>query len=158
MAAYVDFDQIHPYLFQGAYPKLSKELLQQFDVIVYCAMEKQPRPADLKCIPPGKHVLGIPLDDNPYQPISREQAAMLIKLARQLATKVRAGRRTLITCALGMNRSGLVTALTLMMATQCSGRNAIAAVRQRRRPTSDGQRALFNPVFARFIETLGPVG
>lgn len=158
MAAYSDFDQIHSHLFQGSYPKLSKELLQQFDVIVYCSMERQPKPSDLRLVPPDKHVLSIPLDDNPYQPISRELAAMLIKLARQLATKVRAGRKTLITCTMGMNRSGLVTALTLMMATGCSGKNAVAAVRQHRRPASDGQQALFNPVFTRFVETLGPIG
>lgn len=156
VAAYTDFDQIHPHLFQGSYPKLTKELLHQFDVIVYCAMEKQPKAADLKLVSPGKHVIGIPLDDDPYQPITREQAARLLIMARQLAAQVRVGKRVLVTCMMGMNRSGLVSSLTLMMATGCSGRAAVEAVRTRRRAFSDGTRAMFNPVFTRFVETLAP--
>lgn len=157
MAAYTDFDQIHPGLFQGSYPKLTKELLQQFDVIVYCAMEKQPKAAELRLVPRDKHVLGIPLDDDSHQPITREQAAFLIKLARQLAPHVRARRRVLVTCAMGLNRSGIVSALTLMAATGCSGPTAVMSVRKHRRPADDGTRALFNPIFARFVESCPPL-
>jgi len=157
VADYTDFDKIHGSLFQGSYPKLTKQLLQQFDVIVYCAMEKQPNAADLKLVPRDKHVLGIPLDDDSHQPITREQRAFLIRLARQLAPHVRAGRRVLVTCAMGLNRSGIVSALTLMAATGCSGRTAAMSVRKHRRPASDGTRALFNPIFARFVETCPPL-
>lgn len=157
MGTYTDFDQIHPGLFQGSYPKLTKELMQQFDVVVYCAMEKQPKAADLKLVPRGKHVVGIPLDDDSHQPITREQAAYMIKLARQLATHVRAGSRVLVTCAMGLNRSGIVTALTLMAVTGCPGPAAVGVVRQRRRPASDGTRALFNPIFARFVASSPPL-
>lgn len=157
MADYTDFDQIHPGLFQGSRPKLTAELLQKFDVVVYCAMEGQPKPHELKVVPRGKHVLSIPLDDDCHQPITRELGAFLIKLARQLAPHVRAGRRVLVTCMMGMNRSGIVSALTLMAATGCSGPTAVMAVQKHRRPMNDGTRALFNPIFARFVQTLPPI-
>lgn len=157
MHAYTDFDQLHANLFQGSYPKLSKELLQQFDVVVYCALEKQPKPAELKIVPHGKHVLGVPLDDDPYQPITREQRVQLIKVARQLAAYMRENKRVLVTCMMGMNRSGLVSALTLMIATGCSGATAANAVSTKRRPMDDGTRALFNPIFSQFVRTLPPI-
>jgi protein-tyrosine phosphatase len=157
MTAYTDFDQLFPGLFQGSYPKLNKELMQQFDTVVYCAVEKQPKPAEIKTVPSGKHVIGVPLDDDPYQPITREQAADLIKVARQLAAQVRAGKRVLITCMMGMNRSGLMSALTLMLSTGCTGSDAAITVSSKRRPMADGTRALFNPMFARFIKTLPPI-
>lgn len=152
MAAYSDFDQLHSSLFQGSYPKLTPELMTQFDVVVYCAMERQPSDRDLRHVPPGKHVFRVPLDDDAHQPITRELASQLLKLARQLAIHARAGRRVLITCAMGMNRSGIVSALTMMIVAGCDGPTAVATVRKRRRPLSDGTRALFNPIFARFVE------
>jgi len=157
MATYSDYDQIHTNLFQGSYPKPHKDLGDGFDVIVYTAIEKQPTAAALKPMPKSVAVRRFPLDDDPYQPITREQAAALVRAAKELAAQLRSGRRVLITCAMGMNRSGLLTALTLMAATGCSGRTAFSTVQSKRRAMEDGTRALFNPIFARFVQTLPPI-
>ncbi len=157
MGTYTDFDQIHTNLFQGSYPKLSKELADRFDVVVFTAVEKQPKPAQLKAVPKTITVKKFPLDDDPYQPITREQVAELTHLAKELAYYLRNGKRVLITCAMGMNRSGLLTALTLMAVTGCTGRSAFETVQSRRRPMDDGTRALFNPIFSRFVQTLPPI-
>lgn len=157
MGTYTDYDQIHTNLYQGSYPKLSKELADHFDVVVFTAVEKQPKPAALKAVPKAVIVKKFPLDDDPYQPITREQAAELFHLAKELAYHLRNGKRILITCAMGMNRSGLLTALTLMAATGCTGRSAFETVQSRRRAMEDGTRALFNPIFSRFVQTLPPI-
>lgn len=158
MTTYSDYDQIHTNLYQGSYPKLSKELGDHFDVVVFTAIEKQPKPAALKAVPKTVMVKKFPLDDDPYQPITIQQAAALTELAKELAAYVRSGKRVLITCAMGMNRSGLLTALTLMAATGCTGRNAFTTVQSRRRAMDDGTRALFNPIFARFVQTKDRIG
>ena len=157
MAHYSDYDQIHTNLYQGSYPKPHKDLADHFDVIVYTAMEKQPTAAALKALPKSVTVKKFPLDDDPYQPVTREQLDGLVREARQLAGLLRSGKRVLITCAMGMNRSGILTALTLMVATGCSGRTALHTVQTKRRAMDDGTRALFNPIFSRFVQTLPPI-
>jgi protein-tyrosine phosphatase len=157
MAHYSDYDQIHTNLYQGSYPKPHKDLADHFDVIVYTAMEKQPTPVALKSLPKNVLVRKFPLDDDPYQPVTREQTAALVRAAKELAGLLRSGKRVLITCAMGMNRSGILTALTLMAATGCSGRTALHTVQSKRRAMEDGTRALFNPIFSRFVQTLPPI-
>ena len=157
MASYTDFDQIYPNLFQGSYPRLTESLMKQFDVVVYCAVEKQPSKSALKNVPRNKKAIGIPLEDDPYQPITLELEHELKRRAFELAGMLRAGKKVLVTCAMGLNRSGIVSALTLMAVTGCHGRKAFETVQQRRRPADDGTRALFNPMFARFIQTHQPI-
>lgn len=172
MAAYTDYDLIYENptrsssvannpargsLYQGSYPKLDKDLGQHFDVVVFTAVEKQPKPAALKSVPKSVVIKKFPLDDDPYQPVTRDQAAALMQAAKELGYLVKSGKRVLITCAMGMNRSGLLTALTLMATTGCNGRNAVQTVQSRRRAMDDGTRALFNPIFARFVQTLPPI-
>jgi len=157
MPAYTDYDQIYTNLYQGSYPKLDKELSDHFDIVVFTAVEKQPKAAALKGVPKNVVIRKFPLDDDPCQLITRKQSAELLHLAKELAYHLRNGKRVLITCAMGMNRSGLVTALTLMAATGCHGKNALETVRARRRPMDDGTRALFNPIFARFVQTQPPI-
>lgn len=151
---YYDFDEIYPGLYQGSYPGTDPELFRRFDVIVYSAKEKHPRFS--KKLPPGKQVISIPLDDDPYQPILPSDAKMLMLCAQNLARSIRNGKKVLVTCAMGYNRSGLITALTLISLTGCHGKTAANIVRSRRRTSDEGHPALFNPVFARFIETMSP--
>lgn len=161
---YADYDPIYTNLYQGSYPKLNAELLKKFDIVVYCAMEQQPTDAAIKAalkpLDPGtrknKQVIKFPMDDDPYQPIEAPLNRQLIAQALQLASALRAGRTVLITCMMGMNRSGLLSAMTLMAASGCSGKAALDTIRTGRRPMDDGTRALFNPMFARFVETRDP--
>jgi protein-tyrosine phosphatase len=76
-----------------------------FDVIVLAAMEYQP---DL----PGYEVLHVPLDDGP--PPSPRERAHIRENAKRIARRVRAGKRVLVTCWQGRNRSGVLAGLALV--------------------------------------------
>lgn len=89
-------------LAQGAAPPIGVEL--PFDVVVLAAMEYQP---DL----PGFTVLHVPLDDGP--PPSHADRIRIRGAARKVADYVRAGKRVLVTCWQGRNRSGVISGLAL---------------------------------------------
>jgi protein-tyrosine phosphatase len=76
-----------------------------FDMVVLAAVEYQP---DL----PGYAVLRVPLDDGP--PPGASTVARIRWAARTIATEVRAGRRVLVTCRQGRNRSGVLAGLALV--------------------------------------------
>lgn len=75
---------------------------------------------------------------------------MAIATASQLADYLLAGRSILVTCLAGINRSGLVVALTLHRAFGYSGRACIELVR-RKRIVDPGYPPLSNQ---RFVEAL----
>lgn len=76
-----------------------------FDVIVLAAMEYQP---DL----PGYEVIRVPLDDGP--PPDSATRGLIRAAAREIAARVRAGKRVLVTCWQGRNRSGVLAGLALV--------------------------------------------
>jgi protein-tyrosine phosphatase len=94
----------------------------------------------------GIHVLRVPLDDvvNPTTSDLRRAAGA----AKEVAKLVRSGRRVLVTCAMGLNRSGLVNALALRELTGASGVHCSAHVQNKRKG------ALSNPTFQRLLESL----
>lgn len=133
-------------LAQGAYPKPPIEAFGPFDIVVFCAEELQPR---LTALPRTKKAVYVPMDDNPYQPVPEADAKKVREVGKMLAQEVLSGKRVLITCAMGANRSGLVTGMTLRSLGH-EGPDAVSLIRQRRK-LGDGQQALFNPVFAAFV-------
>ena len=131
----MDAQRIAPKLWMGSYPDGP---VPGVDVLVLCAEELQHH---------AHHaVLRVPLDD--ARPTDHEVA-----LAKRAALRVNAlrrqGKRVLVTCAMGINRSGLVTALALVFDGH-SGEEAIRAVRQGRKHPS-GMLALRNPYFCQVI-------
>jgi hypothetical protein len=69
-------------------------------------------------------------------------------LVSTLAASIREGRRVLVHCGWGRNRSGLVVALVLRELLGLDGLTAVRLVRERR------HRALNNAVFADYLESL----
>lgn len=138
-------------LAQGAFPGTNPALFQAFDVVVYTAEEMQPK--GMK-VPAGKFVYKLRLDDDIYRPIPPEVQLAVHRMGQSLAGHLRAGHRVLVTCAMGMNRSGIVTATTLMHLTGCSGSQAVDQVKARRRP-NEGVTPLSNPIFERWLRTNG---
>jgi protein-tyrosine phosphatase len=139
----LDYDWIAPGLAQGSLPRpAAAPFAEGFDVVVFCAMEAQP-----KVQPPhGKVAILFPMDDNLYVPVTQEDAQELGKLAQALAQHIRAGRKVLTTCMEGRNRSGLVSALTLLRLGNTTPQRAISLVRSKRTKP-----ALTNPMFERYI-------
>lgn len=83
----------------------------------------------------------------PDAPLSPGQLLAVQEAAELTAAAVRRGRRTLVRCHSGYNRSGLVAAQALIGLGHESG-EAVRLVRERRSPS-----ALNNPVFVDYLDT-----
>ncbi len=99
--------------------------------------------------PPEDELAGIdyrkcPLVDGDEMP----DAAQLDELVDHVVEMLRAGRRVLVHCTYGRNRSGLVVALAVRQVFGISGADAARLVRERRR------RALNNTTFSAHLDEL----
>lgn len=117
--------------------------LPRFDLLVLCAAEVQPEPRAKLPAP----VLRVPLRDV-EEPLSPQQRQMVTRAAREVARRVARSERVLVTCAMGLNRSGLVSALALR-ALGADSREAVTLVRRARGPL-----ALGNQSFEALVHTL----
>lgn len=100
---------------------------------------------------PHVAVLHVPLDDDPSKPVPDDQARAAIGTAKTVARYLRSGRRVLVTCHKGLNRSSLVAGLAMHLAYGTKGDEAIDAIRRARGPF-----ALRNPGFTRLLRTYTP--
>jgi protein-tyrosine phosphatase len=133
----LDANAILPRLWQGRRPPMGDRLrIHGFQALVLCAAEHQP---DAHLFP-GVEVIYAPNDDN-FGQITREQIEGALAAARQTATLVRSGRKVIVTCWAGINRSGLVSAIALHLLTGWSGVACIRHVKGAR------PGALRNPAF-----------
>ena len=137
------FDFIVPNVAQGSYPALKGEAFKHADILVLAAEEHQAR--GLKP-PPGKQIVRLGFDDDIYRPIPREVGKIFHAHAQQLGKAALSGRKVLITCAMGLNRSGLITALTLMHGYRMRPSEAIKLIRARRHAD-----CLCNPMFEQWL-------
>jgi protein-tyrosine phosphatase len=142
----LEFHWINPFLAQGSYPRPPEAVWGKFDALVLCAEELQPKIR----IPSGKKLFRFPIDDDIYRPVPKQVGVLAHQLARQLATLLRANKKVLITCAQGVNRSGLIAALALMYAYRMSAAQAIAMLRDKRK-VGGGIYPLMNPMFEHFL-------
>jgi protein-tyrosine phosphatase len=113
---------------------------RKFDILVSTAEEVVPRPL------PGKTVIHMPMEDNFSWNYRRddEQVAQLLALAAQLADAVRAGKKVLIYCNVGLDRSALLTSLVLLYLGYPADQT-IEALRGRHHAV------LMNPAFEEFV-------
>src|SRR5665213_2297325 len=133
---------IPKFLAQGAAPT-EQSNLSNFDVLVLTAMEYQPPSSRFRV----KTVLHVPLNDD-GTPITKEECKLAILASKDVTRRLRKGERVLTTCAMGLNRSGLVNALVLLNLGY-SAREAIALIKRRR-----GDATLSNAYFRSVIRTL----
>jgi protein-tyrosine phosphatase len=141
-----NYNWIVPGLAQGSFPDPPKLAWDNFDVLVLCAEEHQPRIAP----PPNKFVFKLPLDDDPYNQLPIEAQQVILQTAHAVGTYLVAGCRVLSTCHQGLNRSGLITALLLMRCYQMPAPQAIQLIRAKR-----DRDALCNPMFEQFLLRVG---
>ena len=92
-------------LAQGSAPP--SRIVVPFDVIVLAAREYQDQP-DLSAY----FVIRAPLRDGPMPSV--EERALIHATARDVANHVLAGKRVLVTCWQGRNRSGVIVGLALV--------------------------------------------
>lgn len=141
------FDWIVPHVAQGSWPAISSkgkgEAFKIADIVVLCAEEHQAKGLQA---PPGKHIIRLGFDDDTYRPIPPEAGKIFHAHAQQLGKAALSGRKVLITCAMGLNRSGLITALTLMHGYRMRPSDAIKLIRGRR-----SKDCLCNPMFEQWL-------
>lgn len=134
-----DMSNIAPRLWVGAAPPFDRDL-PDFDILVLCAREIQPPPEAMAFT---KQVIRVPLPD---AVLTVDEQRRALQAARWVAEALAAGRRVLVTCRAGLNRSALVASLALGMVTHMSAPQILALVRERRSAT-----ALHNPHFVDLI-------
>lgn len=128
-------------LYQGGKPKPGH---YDLDLIVLSDMEYQPAASSF----PGIEIVRVMLND--YRPATPEEYAAAVKASEVTADWYRAGKRILITCGAGLNRSGLITGLTLRRLGYSTD-EAIALIQRARGPN-----AIKNSNFQRFIRQFVP--
>jgi hypothetical protein len=144
----IEATRIAPGLYQGSQPPPGDHVrMAGFSILVLCAGEYQPPAA---CYP-GVTVLHCPLIDNGgrHRP-TEDELRLAYRTGHDVAQALSRGRRVLVTCQAGLNRSGMVTAIALHALHGNDGASAVKHV-QITRPG-----ALFNGHFARAIEALPP--
>jgi protein-tyrosine phosphatase len=138
----LDCSEITPGIYQGAKPPKGEAVaLAGFHVLVLCAKEYQPKPASF----PGLQTLvSVPLEDDEYA--GEETRLMAERAGAMLAGRWLRGENLLITCQMGLNRSGLVTGFTLRAAfPDVPPERILRQIRMKRRD------ALFNETFAKWV-------
>jgi len=141
----LDAHRLGPGFYQGSVPRSARAVRRAgFDTLVLCAGEIQPPAHALVPL----QVIRCPLRDDPTVPLPSAAKRQAVRAAEQVVVRLRTGARVLVTCAQGVNRSGLVSAVSLHVLTGRPGRECVAHV-QRCRPG-----ALRNPRFVEWLVTL----
>jgi protein-tyrosine phosphatase len=92
-------------------------------------------------------VIRVPLDD---AQITNIEFARAIRAAQKVSDLRRVGKRVLVTCAMGINRSAFVAALSLMQLNRLTAAQAVQHIRQIR-----GQQTVIPPLSnPSFVEAL----
>ena len=100
-------------------------------------------------VPAGGLYVCLPMDDGD------EVDPKVPELASFIASLVTSGRRVLVHCTEGLNRSGVVVGRALMDMGMTAA-EAIDLVRAKRGPSVDGFPALSNPAFEDWLRREGP--
>lgn len=136
----IDATQVVSNLFIGSAPYAPDVAASRnFDHVVLCAREYQPDTKAFKQV----QVVRVPFDDHSFSYPSMEELRAICAVSSQVADWIRKGRRVLVTCLAGHNRSGLVVATALLkLYPQVTPRIAVDHLRSVR-----GPKALSNPKF-----------
>lgn len=132
--------EVVPGLFVGSKPSPGRH--DGIDVIVLSAREYQP-PAESF---PGSEVLHVPLDDDPNRNMREDEIAAALKAGSRVARRLRSGRRVLVTCAMGWNRSALIAAIAMHAFYGMGADEIIKRLRSAR-----GAWSLSNPNFEKLV-------
>lgn len=135
--------EIIPNLFVGSKPAPGHHA--GIDTIVLAAMEYQP-PADRF---PGAEVIHVPLDDAPGRAMYETEIIGAARAAARVARRLRSGRRVLVTCQMGLNRSALIAAIAMHDVYGMGADEIIARLRRAR-----GSWSMSNPNFEKLLRTV----
>lgn len=134
----IDRNEILPRLWMGSAPE-PRDSLRGIDVWIACTREHPPALPRFK----GRRIRVKLVDDHldPQEILAAQKGAVAA------AKALKAGQCVLVTCAAGLNRSGLVTAFTLRLVTRMHPNEVLATIRTKRHPD-----ALFNKHFVKLVQ------
>lgn len=141
----LEADEIIPNLWQGSFPRLLSASEVGFQVVVLCASEKlgyDDKKKEYQAY--GMHIVEAPFDDTVYP--SSEELTTAHWASVKVVNAVKEGKKVLVTCMAGLNRSGLVTAISVRALCSLKGHEAVELVKKAR-----GDDALCNRVFASYV-------
>lgn len=129
-------------IWMGGHPPVGPGLSSHgIDALVLAAKEFQPSAQSF----PDIDVLHAPMDDDFHgMPVGDKERAL--NAASWTARQVKRGKTVLVTCWQGRNRSGIITALALLLLKQASPDQAVHLIRAARGPL-----ALSNPHFRKLL-------
>lgn len=133
----LDASNITKRLWVGSKPPFDRDL-PEFDTLVLCAQELQPAQLSFK-----RQVVRIPIPD---AALTNDELRRALAGARHVAQALTDGKRALVTCARGLNRSAFVASIALGSVTRLTAQEIVAIMRTRR-----GDAALHNPHFVEYI-------
>lgn len=135
-------------LWQGSYPYSMDAVKENFDVLVLCADELQMTYNDILLDEhyPSITIIRCGLDDS--IPVRAGDFKKANNASKKIAIEYNLGKQILITCAAGLNRSGLITALVLRLISDMSGSDASKLIKNARHG------ALYNTAFDAYICSL----
>jgi hypothetical protein len=140
-----DYSRVYPGLYQGSIPVADDIWNEGFSMVILAAQEHQPEWL-LALLPKDVKVIYVPLDDSLMSQLQPEEAVAACEVGRAVGRHIRKGGKVLVTCAMGLNRSGLISAFALYELTGWPAASLVHAIRQAR-----GFCALSNPQFVRLI-------
>ncbi len=149
-------DQIAPRLFMGALPPPGKRVCDAgFSTLILCAQRREYRVTYPFYTPverafSGVQLFVVDLDDNYDSPLTEQEFLRAQTAAHLVKQTVRDQKNALVTCVMGRNRSGLVTALALRSLCDWPGEKAMTQVRKMRNAPA----VLDNPQFAGLLAKL----
>lgn len=133
----MDMSNVATRLWVGGKPPFDRDL-PEFDTLVLCAHELQPAVLGF-----GRQVVRVPLPDSA---LTTDEIRRAIMGGREVGAALAAGRRVLVTCYAGLNRSALVASLGLGMVTKMTPVQIITLMR-----TNRSHHCLHNPHFVDVI-------
>ena len=147
----IDANLVAGTMFMGAFEPPRRGLREHIDAIVLCALERQPPTLAYT----GIKVMHCPLLDD-LTPLTIDEFYMVQKMIKRLRTLLDEGAVVLVSCYMGLNRSGFISAAALMTPPNIANRlltvgttpgcmHAAEAIRLVR--MSRGTMALSNPKF-----------
>lgn len=136
-----DATPIAPRLWIGSKPPVDRNLTN-VDVVGLCAMEFQP-----ERLAGQQALLRCPIDDSI---LTMPELQLVLQTSAAVAKSIVEGKRVLVTCQQGRNRSAFVIAFALHQLTTMSGEQIVAHIKKHR------ANALTNPWFVkRIVEIVG---
>ncbi len=136
----LDASNVATRLWVGSEPPFDIDL-PDFDMMVLCAQEIQP-----PLVAFHGEIVRCPIPDSA---LDIRQITRAVLVAKAVGDALLSGKRVLVTCAAGLNRSALVAGLALARASRMTADEIVQRMRTRRDP-----KALFNTHFQDILRRL----